>query len=55
MHVEFKVYMEIEPDIDVFVGNSVDVDFGIFQLWLQQVEGKCWLVVKHLCCEIVIV
>lgn len=30
--------MEIQPDIDIFVGNSTIIDYSLYELWLKQIS-----------------
>ena len=32
--------MELSPDIDIIVSNVIHIDFSIYPLWLQFMEGK---------------
>ena len=43
--------MEIIPDVDVAVGNITDINFNIYGLWLQHVQGKYGTGNELACCR----
>lgn len=36
---DLGLMMQAVPDIDITVSNIIDIDFSIYPLWLQYIEG----------------